>query len=73
MTRSVSVESVDPLLTIPELHRLYKIGVHSLRRAAASGAFPIYGAGTNWPRARQSEFEDWLASTQIAVSGEDRT
>ena len=57
--------SSDPLFTLPETSRRYGIGLHSVRRAAKSGHFPVYSCGTAWPRVKQSEFEAWLDSTQI--------
>ncbi len=56
------------LLTLPQIHRRYGLGLRTLRRAAASGAFPLYMAGTTWPRARREEFEAWLESTRTVKS-----
>ena len=61
------------LLTLPAISRIYGVGVKALRRAAARGDIKTYAVGTAWPRALRSEFESWLRSTQIAVSGEDQT
>ena len=60
------------LLTIPELHRVYRLGLKALRRAAARGDFPVYLAGTSWPRVRRAEFEAWLASTRLRGIEEKR-
>lgn len=57
------------LLTLPEAHRRYGIGLTNLRAAARRGEFPLYAAGTNWPRVRLDEFEAWLRSTRIPVQG----
>ena len=54
------------LLTLPEVHREFGIGLRTLRREAAKGSFPTYSAGTAWPRVRRSEFERWLSSTRVA-------
>ena len=79
MTRSDPIQSdpivgSDELLTLPSLSRTYKIGLHTLRRAAASGALPVYMCGSNWARVRRSEFEVWLKSTRLTFFGanEDR-
>ena len=58
------------LLTLPEISRVYGVGIKALRRAAARGDFPVYSVGTSWPRALRSEFEDYLRSTRIHVSAE---
>ena len=72
MQRTDQTGRQTELLTLPAISRIYGVGYKALRRAAARGDFPIYTAGTSWPRAMRSEFEVWLRSTQIAVSGEDR-
>ena len=66
-----SVPNDDKLLTLPQIHRLYGIGLKSLRRAAARGAFPVYSADTSWPRVKRSDFEQWLESTRINPSNGD--
>ena len=53
------------LLTFPQLRRRYGLGLRTLRREAARGAFPVYRAGTKWPRVLREEFESWLQSTQV--------
>ena len=53
------------LLTFPQIHREYGLGVRTLQREAARGSFPVYAAGTAWPRVLRVEFEDWLRSTRI--------
>ena len=53
------------LLTLPQLRREYGLGMRTLRREAERGSFPVYSAGTKWPRVRRSEFEAWLRSTRI--------
>jgi hypothetical protein len=68
-THSDPIVGGDELLTLPSLSRTYKIGLHTLRRAAASGAFPVYMCGSNWPRVRRSEFEVWLKSTCLTFFG----
>ena len=60
------------LLTLPEAHRCYGIGLKTLRREAARGSFPVYAAGTHWPRVRRSEFDAWLRSTRVRVSDHAR-
>ena len=54
------------LLTFPQLRREYGIGIRTLQREGASGSFPVYSAGTAWPRVLRSEFEEWLRSTRIS-------
>ena len=53
------------LLTFPQLRREYGLGLRTLRREAAQGAFPLYWAGTKWPRVLRAEFESWLRSTRM--------
>ena len=65
LTRTDSDRS--ELLTLPELNRRYGVGLHSLRRAATQGAFPLYSAGTAWPRVRLADFERWLESTCLTM------
>ncbi len=77
MTRPAPIQSdpivrSDEFLTLPSLSRTYKIGLHTLRRAAASGALPVYMCGSNWPRVRRAEFEAWLASTRLQTVEEER-
>ncbi len=60
------------LLTFPQLRREYGIGIRSLRREADRGSFPVYSAGTSWPRVLRIEFERWLRSTQIRATSHAR-
>ena len=65
--------SSDPeLLTLPGVSRTYGIGIKAIRRAAERGEFPVYAAGTAWPRVRRSEIETWIASTRLPVVRCDR-
>ena len=70
MLRSNLSGRAPELITLPEIHRIYGIGIRALRRAAARGDFPVYMAGTSWPRVLRREFEEWLSSTRIDVSAE---
>ena len=56
------------LLTFPALRRQYLIGLHTIRQQAARGAFPVYTAGTSWPRVERGDFERWLRSTRVEVA-----
>lgn len=53
--------------TLPEVARRYGLGVKVVRRAAKAAAFPVYTAGTTWPRVRFAEFEAWLKSTRVRI------
>ena len=57
--------SGSTLLTFAALRRQYGLGDRTLKREAAAGSFPVYRAGTAWPRVRRSEFEAWLDSTRV--------
>ncbi len=65
MQHPATDRSENELLTLPALNREYRIGMKSLYRLAAEGAFPVYTAGTNRPRVRRAEFERWLESTRL--------
>ena len=54
--------------TLPQAARLFGIGVRRLRRKADEGAFPLYSAGSAWPRVKFTEVESWLRSTRIPVT-----
>ncbi len=65
MQHPATDRSENELLTLPALNREYRIGMKSLYRLAAEGAFPVYTAGTSRPRVRRAEFERWLKSTRL--------
>ena len=65
MDRTHSTTRSTEFLTLPAIAREYRIGLRALRRAVARGGFPIYSAGTSWPRVRRADFERWLESTRL--------
>ena len=54
--------------TLPEASRRFGIGLKTLRRRAAAGAFPTYSGETAWPRVKFSEVEQWLRSTRVPIT-----
>jgi len=63
-----SPRAADELLTLPALAREYGINVKTIRREAKRGSFPVYLAGTSWPRVWRRDFERWIRSTRAPVS-----
>ena len=70
MSRTILNGRQRELITLPDVNRIYGIGIRALRRAAARGDFPVYTAGTAWPRVLRREIEEWIRSTRISASAE---
>ena len=58
--------------TIPQAARRFGVGVNHLRHVAKTGAFPIYDAETRRPRVFFADVEQWLRSTRVRPTRQDR-